>query len=219
LVDMSPGEERRFDPLGEVGAVDGRFFCLTEGGPAPAAGERRDWASRDQDITVAQSGGGGWATLQGRTPVLHISGTRGRLRPRFDPFPVVSAAFRDVAERLDPRGTAFHPVDLRVDGGEQAPGEWFLFDIVRIQQIVDLSRFRGALAHVRGALRLSSRCYAFDERRDIPGDVHFFRDPFLANVELASTEAKVAFAAAGISDLSFHPVGRRGLWSASIARP
>lgn len=212
LVDMSPGEERRFDPLGEVGAVEGRFFCLTEGGSAPTREERRDWGSREHDMAVARSGGGGgWATLGSEAPVLHVTGAGGQLRSRFDPFPVVSAAFRDVAERLDAQGTAFHPVDLRLDGGVRAKGEWFLFDIVRIRQVVDLSRFRGAVAHARGALRLASRCYAFDERRDIPGDVHFVRDPLLANVELASIEAKAAFIAAGIADLAFAPIRQRGL--------
>jgi len=211
LVDMHPGEERRLDPLGEVGNAPGRFSSLGEGGAAPLPGERRDWGDRGSDQAVSRGGGGiGWKALDGHVPTLHVTGSGGRLRARYDPFPVVSAAFRAVVERLDPAAAAFHPVDLRLEGGRPASGEWFLFDIVRVQQIVDLSRFRGAVAHARGALRLASRSYAFDERRDVPQDVHFLRDPLLANVELVSREARAAFAAAGVDDLAFCAVHRRG---------
>ena len=207
LLDMQPGEERYFEPLGGVTPVGGRFLSLAEGGDCAARTEVRQWADRETEALVAAAGQGrGFSILGGRPPRLHIGRSLDALKSRFDPFPVVSDAFRAVIERLDPQGAVFHPVDVHLAEGRQAPGEWHLFDVVRTVQVVDLSRFRGAIAHVRGGLRLVSRSYAFEMRADIPPSAHVLRDPLLSNVELISREALAALAAAGILDVHAAPI-------------
>jgi hypothetical protein len=207
LLDMQPGEERYFEPLGGVGPTAGRFLSLSEGGDRPAAGEVREWADRETEALVAAAGQGrGFSVLGDRRPRLFIGRSPDALKSRFDPFPVVSDAFRAVIQRLDPEGAVFHPVDLHLADGRRAPGEWRLFDVVRTRQVVDLSRFRGAIAHVRGGLRLVSRAYAFEMRTDIPASEHVLRDPLLSNVELISREALAALAAAGVADVLAAPV-------------
>jgi len=208
LSDMFPGEVRTFAPFGPLAAAPAPFCALREVHRDFGRGERREWLTPGvEEAILRQSLGAGWDALRGAPrPAFRMASGRSRLKALYEPYLIVSAAFRAVAERLDPAGVDFLPIDLAFADGSPAPGDWSLFDVTRTMQVIDLSRFSGALGHHFGALRLASRIFAFDMRNDIPDTAHFIRDPVLARVPLVSQKAIQAFAAAGVDQLDFAPV-------------